>query len=219
MLKENLEKYWDDIRVYLTSSSSLGIVQLDDSFRIKDCNIGFIRQLGAHNKPVGLQLSDFIQFDCSNINYGEQMKLSSSQKSGMNSVIYCSFIKTENGALLLSEKVVLSESQALEKIGIMNDDLINLQRELVKKNRQLEKLKKDLDGRVAELEEAIERIKRLEGIVSICMYCKKIRNEDQSWEQLEQYITEHTDALFSHGICPVCFEKHYPDMAARKSET
>ena len=59
-----------------------------------------------------------------------------------------------------------------------------------------------------ELEATLARIKTLEGIISICMYCKKIRNED-SWEQLEQYITENTDALFSHGICPECVEKEW----------
>lgn len=57
-----------------------------------------------------------------------------------------------------------------------------------------------------ELEATLGRIKRLEGIISICMYCKKIRNEN-SWEQLEKYITENSDAFFSHGICPECFEK------------
>lgn len=58
-----------------------------------------------------------------------------------------------------------------------------------------------------ELIEAFSRIKRLEGIISICMYCKKIRSEQESWAQLETYLTEHTDAMFSHGICPDCYEK------------
>ncbi len=66
-----------------------------------------------------------------------------------------------------------------------------------------------LASRNRELEEALARVKRLEGIISICMYCKQIRSEDQSWQQLERYISEHSDALFSHGICPHCFEKHF----------
>lgn len=58
-----------------------------------------------------------------------------------------------------------------------------------------------------ELEATLARIKRLEGIIPICMYCKKIRNEEKSWEKLEQYISAHTDALFSHGICPDCADR------------
>ncbi|WP_191965704.1 cache domain-containing protein [Oryzomonas sagensis] len=60
-----------------------------------------------------------------------------------------------------------------------------------------------------ELIAAMLRIKRLEGIISICSHCKKIRTEQQNWEQLEKYITEHSDAMFSHGVCPECAKAHY----------
>lgn len=74
---------------------------------------------------------------------------------------------------------------------------------------QLElKLKRDeLQRRNDELEAAIGRIRRLEGIIPICMYCKKIRDDSSSWQRLENYISEHSDALFSHGVCPDCFEE------------
>ncbi|QXE92810.1 hypothetical protein [Geomonas subterranea] len=55
-----------------------------------------------------------------------------------------------------------------------------------------------------ELNAALARIKRLEGIISICSYCKKIRTEEDSWQQIEMYFSEHSDAMFSHGICPDC---------------
>ena len=63
-----------------------------------------------------------------------------------------------------------------------------------------------------ELEATLARVKRLEGIISICMYCKKIRTEQESWEQLEKYITENSDALFSHGICPDCYARSLRDQ-------
>ena len=53
----------------------------------------------------------------------------------------------------------------------------------------------------------IANIKRLTGLLPICSYCKRIRSDHDYWEQVESYITEHTDALFSHGICPSCLEK------------
>lgn len=66
-----------------------------------------------------------------------------------------------------------------------------------------------LKRRNDELEEAIGRINRLEGIIPICMYCKKIRDDGDTWQQLEKYISEHSEALFSHGICPDCFAKNF----------
>lgn len=58
----------------------------------------------------------------------------------------------------------------------------------------------------AELRLSLEnQIKQLRGIIPICSYCKKIRNDEQVWQRLEQYISEHSDAMFSHGICPTCF--------------
>jgi AmiR/NasT family two-component response regulator len=62
----------------------------------------------------------------------------------------------------------------------------------------------------AELQQALARIRRLEGLISICMYCKKVRNEAQDWQQIEHYLTEHTDAWFSHGMCPACYADHFP---------
>jgi PleD family two-component response regulator len=83
---------------------------------------------------------------------------------------------------------------------------------------QLElKFKRDeLKHRNEELEEAISRIKRLEGIIPICMYCKKIRDDSSSWQQIERYITEHSEAFFSHGICPDCFDKKMAEVKSSK---
>ena len=59
----------------------------------------------------------------------------------------------------------------------------------------------------AELEAALAQVKLLEGIIPICSYCHKIRDDQNSWQQLEQYISEHSEAQFSHGVCPHCFEE------------
>ena len=61
-----------------------------------------------------------------------------------------------------------------------------------------------------ELEATLARTKRLEGIISICMHCKKINNKQESWEQMEKYISYNSDARFSHGICPNCIREHHP---------
>lgn len=69
------------------------------------------------------------------------------------------------------------------------------------------RLREELTDKVAQLSAALAKVKQLEGIIPICMYCKKIRDDEESWQQLEKYITEHSEAFFSHGICPECFEK------------
>lgn len=64
----------------------------------------------------------------------------------------------------------------------------------------------------------LARVKRLEGIIPICSYCKKIRDDQDSWQQLEQYLSEHSDAWFSHGICPDCMEKNMQKWMSDSSE-
>ena len=67
-------------------------------------------------------------------------------------------------------------------------------------------LQTSLAERVGQLEVALAQVKQLEGILPICSYCKKIRNDVDCWEHVETYVTDHSEAEFSHGICPACFE-------------
>lgn len=72
-------------------------------------------------------------------------------------------------------------------------------------------LRTKLTESIHELKEAFEKVRTLEGILPICMHCHKIRTDDQAWHKLESYIEKHSDAQFSHGLCPDCLEKHYPE--------
>lgn len=69
-------------------------------------------------------------------------------------------------------------------------------------------LQTELARHIKELENALDHIKTLQGILPICSYCKKIRDDQNYWQQVETYIAQFTDARFSHSICPDCFEKH-----------
>jgi hypothetical protein len=99
----------------------------------------------------------------------------------------------------------------VEQIARLNTEYIGMQRELSKKNICLEKIQQELAEKVAELETALSQIKRLEGIIPICMYCKKIRDDAEMWHNLERYISDHSDAEFTHGICPGCFKERFED--------
>ncbi len=68
-------------------------------------------------------------------------------------------------------------------------------------------LQTKLADRVAELEKAAEQVKRLELILPICGYCKKVRDDHDYWQNVESYVTSHTDTEFSHGVCPTCFDE------------
>ena len=67
-------------------------------------------------------------------------------------------------------------------------------------------LQQKLAARVIELEEALAHVKVLQGILPICSYCKHVRNDENYWQSVECYISEHSDAKFSHSICPNCYE-------------
>jgi phosphoserine phosphatase RsbU/P len=67
-------------------------------------------------------------------------------------------------------------------------------------------LQQKLTQRVRELESALARVKQLQGLLPMCCYCKKIRDDQDYWQQLETFVTRHSSARFSHGICPHCYE-------------
>jgi sigma-B regulation protein RsbU (phosphoserine phosphatase) len=68
-------------------------------------------------------------------------------------------------------------------------------------------LQRALADRVKELEVALSNVKQLQGLLPICCYCKKVRNDQNYWEQVEQYISGHSEVQFSHGVCPDCYQK------------
>lgn len=69
-------------------------------------------------------------------------------------------------------------------------------------------LQRKLAERVEEMEKALAQVRRLEGLLPICSYCKRIRNEQDYWERVDNYISQHANVRFSHNICPECYEKH-----------
>jgi DNA-binding response OmpR family regulator len=73
-------------------------------------------------------------------------------------------------------------------------------------------LQSALADRVKELEEAIANVKQLQGLLPICCYCKKIRDDGNYWHRVESYIAGHANVRFSHGICPDCSEKMKADL-------
>lgn len=83
---------------------------------------------------------------------------------------------------------------------------------------QMLELQRVLADRVKELEEALSQVKQLQGLLPICSYCKKVRDDQNYWQKVETYISDRADVEFSHGICPDCLARVTAEIKARKQE-
>jgi sigma-B regulation protein RsbU (phosphoserine phosphatase) len=85
----------------------------------------------------------------------------------------------------------------------------------VEAGRRMIDMRDRLAAQRDELREALEHIRTLQGILPICVHCKKIRDDQGFWSQVEAYVSSHSEATFSHGICPDCITTLHPEMATR----
>ena len=86
----------------------------------------------------------------------------------------------------------------------------------ITKRKQLEEERENL---IIELQDALLQVKTLSGMLPICARCKKIRDDKGYWQSVEHYVQEHSDAVFSHGICPKCLSEMYPEYSGSDSHT
>jgi hypothetical protein len=91
------------------------------------------------------------------------------------------------------------------------DQLRRDQLRLSEEIRERERVERDREALIQELQETLAQVKTLKGLVPICASCHRIRDDRGFWNQLETYLHEHSDARFSHGICPTCMGQLYPD--------
>jgi two-component system, sensor histidine kinase len=120
---------------------------------------------------------------------------------GFNEMVH----EIQSRDLYLEEKV----ARRTAELKTANDNLVAEMQE----RRQIER---DRENLIAELRLALNEVKTLSGLLPICCACKKIRNDKGYWLQIETYVQEHSNAEFSHGICPDCAKKLYPDFYQEK---
>jgi len=89
----------------------------------------------------------------------------------------------------------------------------------VRVGQRMVEMKEKLAMQVHELRTALEHIKTLQGIIPICSFCKKIRDDQGYWSQVEAYLSRHSDARFSHGFCPDCMARHYPEIENKQDHS
>jgi len=110
--------------------------------------------------------------------------------------------------VLIEDRLLLDEGGRIAGIRSIIQD--------VTKRKKLEEERERLIG---ELREALKKVKTLSGLLPICASCKKIRDDKGYWKQIEGYIEEHSEAEFSHGICPECLRKLYPQLVEDEDKT
>jgi DNA-binding NtrC family response regulator len=126
--------------------------------------------------------------------------------------------------LLVHIKRAIEKQEAREMIAHHNKELVDMNTQLSESNRELaieilerKKAEAEKEKLIVELRESLAKIKTLNGLLPICAWCKKIRDDTGYWQQLESYIGKHSSAEFSHSICPECLKEKFPDFDEEKS--
>ena len=142
---------------------------------------------------------------------------------GLSTALYFSVFTMAIGfifivtTMLLMEKTVLYPLIELgRRVGMIGKNGKSLQRLKVKNKGELGELEHAINIMLDRIQQAYEKIKTLEGLIPICSFCKKIRDDKGYWNQVEAYLQEHSEAKFSHSICHECVKKHYPDFALKQ---
>ena len=91
-------------------------------------------------------------------------------------------------------------------------DLARLYHEAQEEIAARKRIEQEREELIARLREALAKIRTLRGLLPICVSCKKIRDDSGYWNQLESYLREHSEADFTHGLCPECAQRLYPDL-------
>ena len=116
---------------------------------------------------------------------------------------------------LTREKMQLHENEILlqeleKRVEVRTAELRETNENLTLEVADRKRAEQELEKVVVELQQALAHVKKLSGFLPICASCKKIRDDKGYWQQIEQYITDHSEALFSHGLCPECAKRLYP---------
>lgn len=110
-----------------------------------------------------------------------------------------------------SNDMILERAKITEPFGYL---LKPFEQRHLKMNIDIAVYKSELERERAtllrELQEAVSRVKTLSGLLPICAWCKNVRDDEGYWKSVESYVQNHTDARFSHCLCPECMEKHFP---------
>ncbi len=178
-----------------------GIVIVDPiTGRFLDCNVN------AH-KRLGYEKGEFLKLTVADLHhdlsYEDIQKIFQKQilgKSMRIESVHTRKDRTHMPVEITSTLIKVGEQEVLQ--SFIRD---------ISERKKAEKEKEEL---IAQLKKALGEIKTLQGILPLCTFCKKIRDDKGFWEQVDVYIRDHTQARISHGLCPDCAKEHYAEFYA-----
>ncbi|MDP8267648.1 MAG: response regulator [Candidatus Tenebribacter davisii] len=180
-------------------------VYVDNDFKIKDINPRFKKFFGFTLEECKAKKIDDLIIPPGHKH--EANKLSIESLSG--SVFTDTVRKSKKGEIL---PVAISAAPIVLNGNIKGAFVI------YKDIRERKKIEEERENLIKELQKTLEEVKTLEGLIPICSHCKKIRDDSGYWGNVEQYIAKHSNVNFSHGICPDCLKKYYPDQYKKMKE-
>lgn len=202
LLMERIEK---ETARFIEQSRSVVVVELAADGTIRTTNALFAELVGSTAPLSGHPLGDFVRSHLPDdlletLAEGEVRQFSLNlQGAGTDTFgMKVKLFATDGGFVMFGEVATIETGDMLAEMGRLNTELLNVTRELERKN--------------AALERARIRIKTLSGLLPICAHCKKIRDDGGYWQQVESYVRDHSEATFSHSICPDCMTEHYGDI-------
>ena len=194
------------------------IDNLPDLIYFKDVNGGYVlnnrahlRSLGAENQEdvLGKTTFDFNPRELARQYHDDEMAIVRSGQALLDKEELALHRDTGEERWHLTSKIPLKNCQG-EVTGI-----VGISRDITERKR----LEEQRDHFVLELKKALENVQTLSGLLPICASCKKIRDDHGYWQQVEGYIMEHSEARFTHSVCPECLVRLYPGLAGGPKET
>ncbi len=180
-------------------------IYLDKDFRVIDINPRFIEFFGFSldetkgKKIDALIIPEKYEEEATNLN-----------KDTLSGYVYFdTYRKNKTG-----EDLPVSISAAPIIIDAKPEGSFVIYKDISKRK----KIEEEREKLIKELQETLDEVKTLEGLIPICAHCKKIRDDSGFWGNVEQYISKHSNVDFSHGICPDCLKKYYPKQYLKMKE-
>lgn len=188
---------------FLNETENIVIIVLDRTLHIEDYNQGFARLLRSDSEARGKKISDFLLPEsrlalesADNIPVSP-LKLNFSSEGSPPLSLTCRFYAADGSVILFGEEPMLTNNELLRKMATLNNELVNMTRDLRRKNDSLAA--------------AREEIHLLSGMLPICAWCKRVRDDEGYWSQIESYLNKHAQTEFSHSICPDCMEQMFSE--------
>jgi PAS domain S-box-containing protein len=176
---------------------------IDDAITIHDNDFNIIRANKAAEKMLGTASSKILKKKCYELYHGSTAPPESCPS--------CLSIQTSHPTVAEMSEPFLDKYIEVKALPLFNKEhqitgLVHVVRNISGRK----KLEKERENLIFDLTDALFKVKALSGLLPICASCKKIRDDNGYWKQVDEYIREHSDADFTHGICPECAEREFP---------